>query len=644
LIVHRKNSYPRKYAGIALGFGLLWLHAAARSAETPRTLTIWTFDYGLTNSLGGGYNAYSRSPSSARTYLDPNVHHSSSGHALRVTANRAPEGYCGVWFEFYPKSLDPPQALDASPYNYLTFWLKGEKGGEGFGVSLADTSTREDAEPKAQLHDYLPNGATTEWQEVVIPLSAFAGLNRSRLTQLTLEISRPGDERFYLDDVALKADAPPGWTSAPVLAPVTPHSARGAMWIWNTKELFDSPGGASETERLLKFSALQGIREVYLSADLNSVGTATAPQFELKNAASYRAFVERAHARGVAVAALAGAPEWAANENHAQALAAVDAVVAFNRTAPAQGRFDGVHFDVEPYSLIGYFAPSLRKGLLGEYLEMVSKVVEKTNANFHFGCDAPFWFYPSGAAEREAMTVTFQGSDKTVGEHLTDLVDTVTIMDYRNEADGAGGIVTAGLPSLTYAAARSKKILVGLETSREPDSTIYFVAGLPLVEFSRRLSKSPLRNQSYFGDYRLAAFSDGANVHLGLRAPVAVAGGAPVAFEKSLVALARDFGASSDPARFNVQSILAEARTAVGRDTEWQGFETFDLTDPETHAAVGGFKSVHVMLAKETFFGLGPPIFDEETRSTVEWLSRYPSFAGLAIHYYESFRDLVEGK
>jgi carbohydrate binding protein with CBM30 domain len=637
-----------KYSGMAFSFGLLLPHAAARSAEPPRILTIWNFDNGLTNSLGGGYNVYSRSPSSARTYLDPKVHHDSSGHSLRVTSHRAPEGFCGVWFEFFPKSLDPPQALDASYYNYLTFWLKGEKGGEDFDVSLSGGSAGEDTRPKVPLHNYLPNGATTEWQEVAIPLGAFAGIDRRQLTQLTLDISRPGHERFFLDSVALKVAALPAPASAPAPTPVVQHAARQAMWIWNAQELFDPSGGAPETDRLLKFSSLHGIRELYLSVDLHSVGTAAVPRYELKNVGSYQAFLERAHAGGLAVEALAGTPGWAAREYHAQSLAAVDAVLAFNHTGPAPERFDGVHFDVEPYSLIGFSDPYLRKGLLSEFLEMVSKIVEKTHAEpkFNFGCDVPAWFYPSSAGERRAMTVTFQGSDKTVGEHLTDLVDTVTIMDYRNEADGAGGIVTAGLPALSYAAARGKKIFVGLETSRESDSTVYFVAGLPLAEFGRRLAKSPLRNEAYFGGYHLATFSDGKNLHLGLGAPAGMAGGGPSAdgFGKALVALAAQFGASSDPARFNVQSILDEARAALGQNAEWRGFETFKLTDPETHGAVAGFKCIHVMSANETFYGLGPFVFDEETRSAVEWLGRYPSFAGLGIHYYDTFRDLEEGK
>jgi hypothetical protein len=349
---------------------------------------------------------------------------------------------------------------------------------------------------------------------------------------------------------------------------------------------------------------------------------------------------------GLEVEALAGTPEWAAREYHANALAAVDAVLAFNHASAAAARFDGLHFDVEPYSLVGYSDPSYRKEILSEYLEMIGKVAEKVKVEpkFNFGCDAPAWFYPSGGAERAAMTVTFQGAEKSVGEHLSDLVDIVTIMDYRNEADGAGGIVKAGMPALMVASAQRKKILVGLETSHEADRTVYFVCGLPLAEFETRIAKSPLRDQFYFGDFRLAVYSDGTNIHLGLHAPDELEGPKRAAFERALAALAKDFGASSFPARFNVQAILGQARAALATDAEWRGFEVSNLTDPDTHQSIAAFKSVHVMLPKETFYGLGRPVFDEEIRSVVEWLGRYPSFAGLAIHYYESFRELVEGK
>ena len=50
------------------------------------------------------------------------------------------------------------------------------------------------------------------------------------------------------------------------------------------------------------------------------------------------------------------------------------------------------------------------------------------------------------------------------------------------------------------------------------------------------------------------------------------------------------------------------------------------------------------MSPRITFHGLGREVFEEESRSAVEWLSAQPSFAGLAIHFYDSFRNLMEGK
>ena len=116
--------------------------------------------------------------------------------------------------------------------------------------------------------------------------------------------------------------------------------------------------------------------------------------------------------------ALSGTPEWAARDFHTNALAAVEAVLAFNRAAPVESRFDGLHFDVEPYLLVGYADPLFRKEILTEYLELVAKVLEKVKAEpeFRFGCDVPAWFYPSSAAERAAMTVSFRGAEKPVGE------------------------------------------------------------------------------------------------------------------------------------------------------------------------------------------------------------------------------------
>jgi Carbohydrate binding domain 30 len=625
-------------------------HSAAHAQDSAHPLMIWNFERSLVNPLGGEYNVFQSGPSWARTYLDATARGGKAGHSLRITAHREAQGFCGVWFDFYSQTQIPQRYVDASGYRYLRFWVKGEKGGEDFDVTLKDDTWRkhEDTNPTRPLHAYLPKGATTEWQEALIPLRDFKGLDSRKLFNLVFLFAKEGDYRLEVDDISFtngpgeQAGAGAAGDS-PATAPSTAKDTRG-LWVWNTAKLLD-PAHQDELERFLQFCSSQGVHDVFLSLGIREQDRNGAPHFDLKDPEGYRAFLERAHKAGLEVEALAGTPEWAAAAHHAQALAAIDTVIEFDRAAPATARFDGVHFDVEPYSLVGYADPAFRPQLLEEFLGMVAKCVARTRTapGLRFSCDVPAWFYPGDELTREELTVDFNGADKTVGEHLTDLLDTVTIMDYRNEADGARGIILSGMPALEYAAARGKKIQVGLETSIEADRTIYFACGLPLEEFQKRLAKSDLRDELYFGDYRLSTFSDDINVHLGLAAPEKMDGDARTEFEKALAKLALELGASSDPEHFPPDEILDEARGALGRDPELHAFEVFKFADPATGRDIIGFKAVRHMSPKITFHGLGREVFGEEIRSVVEWLSPYASFQGLAIHYYESYRDLVEG-
>ncbi len=624
-----------------------------QSVADPKAggLVLWDFDEGVTNRWGGQYNVYARDPSWARTYLDPDVHRPSSSHSLRVTVHQEANGFCGLWMEFYPGSDEKRQFLDASAYQYLSFWIKGTKGGEDFALLLMDDAgeKREGPSPRRSLRAYLPQGARAEWQEVLIPLTDFRGLDLRRLAQLTLKFSTPGDYRFYLEDVGLKgapsalpsaANNPPPNTLADPAA-----KAHRATWVWNVRALFN-PAGLKEVERFFEFCSDAHIGEIYLALDLRPTPNPSAFQFELRNADRYGKFLERAHEQGMTVEGVAGSPEWAVQANHRLALAAVDAVLEFNRSAPPAGRFNGVHFDVEPYLLVGYISAEYRSRLLEDFLQMIALSAERVRAEpgLRLGCDVPAWFYPTERLDLKNLLVTFRGETKPVGEHLTDLLDAVTIMDYHNAADGSEGIIASGIPALRYAASKGKKIMVGLETSIEPDSTVYFVCGLPMQEFLKRLAKSEIRGELFLGDFRLSTLAHEAQVHVGLAAPAALSGATRAAFENALVSLARQLGAASDPERFPVGPIVEEARAALQQDPEWKGFETFALVDPQTLQSITGFRSTHHMPPKITFHGLGRETFNEEVRSAVEWLGRYPSFAGLAFHYYESYRDLVEGK
>jgi Carbohydrate binding domain 30 len=623
---------------------------SAHSQQAPQEMKIWDFDYSLANPLGGGYNVFQHNPSSARSFLDGRGGRPTSLHSLRLTVHREAGGFCGAWFEFYAASDIPQRYLDASAYRFLSFWIKGEKGGEDFDITLKDDTWRnhEDSNPTRSLHDYLPNRASTDWQEVLIPLRDFKGLDSRRLFNMTFLFTRTGDQRVYVDDIGFKtaesqmAAKPPADSPA---APPTSAKTGVALWVWNTTQLLD-PDHLQDLDRFFAFCGQHEIHEIFLSLEIHPDQNSANPHYTLNDPARYQAFLERAHKLGMTVASLNGTPEWAVRPNHAQALAAIDTVIDFNRASPPQSRFDAVHFDVEPYSLVGYADPEYRPELLREFLEMVSKCVERvhTAPGLSFECDVPAWFYPRDMLGRQDLMVEFNGAEKTVGEHLTDLLDSVTIMDYRNEADGAGGIIMGGMTALEYAAWRGRKIQVGLETSIERGRSVYFVCGLPLEEFRQRLPKSGLRDKLYFGDYRLSTLSDDVNVHIGLAAPEKLDVDARIEFEKALASLALELGASSDPKQFPPDEILDEARFAVESDPELNGFEKLRFADPKTLRTIVGFITERHMSPKITFHGLSRELFTEETSSVVEWLSPFKSFQGLAIHYYESYRDLVEGK
>jgi hypothetical protein len=626
--------------------------ACGLAAEPPSSsLLVWHFEQGIANGWGGQYNVYMQEPSWARTYLDPTVTRASSGHSLRVTAHREAEGFCGLWMDFYPAAEAPRQYLDASAYRYLTFWIKGQKGGEDFELELTDESNTgdDDIRPKQPLRAYLSQGVTTNWQEVVIPLTDFRGLNPRRLVRMTLNFTSPGDYRFYLDDIAfrrLRASVVHAAPRANSVAAINPGgSAHRAMWVWNTKTLFD-PGQPDKASRFFAFCSDNRIREIYLALEFNRGIAEGIPKYEVRNPEGCREFLARAHQAGLHVEGLAGTPEWAVCENHAHALAAAEAALAFNRAGPAAARLDGVHFDVEPYLLLGYSDPEYRTQILQEFLEMVSQCATRvrTEPDLTFSCDVPAWFYPGGGLDRERLMVTFKGAEKTVGEHLTDLLETVTIMDYTNQADGAGGIIARGLPALSYAAARGKKIIVGLETFSEGDTTVWFACGLPTEECRRRLATGNLRSHLFFENFRLSAFSDDVNIHIGLSAPREMTAERRDSFEGAFLRLARQMRTASDSERYPVRDALDTAQAALSQNADWRGFEVFEITDPETRRPVAGFRAIHRMSPRITFHGLGREVFEEESRSAVEWLSAQPSFAGLAIHFYDSFRELLEGK
>ena len=622
----------------------------APGGETPPPAgqIVWHFDGGIMNELGGRYNVFKREPSWARTYLDSRVTRARHGYSLRVTAHRDAKGFCGVWLDFHPGSEGPRRFLDASHFRYLSFWAKGEKGGEDFEVSLTDEATIDkDERPTRRVGDYFRGGLSTQWRQIVIPLSDFDGIDPSRLVRMTLKLARRGDARFHLDDIGfLSAPAadPGSETRRTSLQSVSTGGAGRAMWAWNTKGLFDSEN-PEQAERFLTFCEAHQIKDVYLAAEFDRIPEVETPRLRLRNADAYRAFLQRAHQRGLRVEALAGTPEWAVRANHPEAVAAVDAIVEFQNGGSPGERFEGIHYDVEPYLLAGFGDSDFRPEILRGLVEVAEKCRDRAHAGgLTFSCDMPSWFFSARGGNRDEWTVSFGGQSKTVGEHMTDLADSVTIMDYTNQADGAGGIIARALPALEYAATRNKKIVVGVETFSERDSTVSFILGLPAKEFWPRLAASGLRGQLHYEGFKMSVKNDGEYVHMGLSTPRNMNPEKQAAFKAALSRLARQLSSSFEPERYPLPTIMKRARASFSQNPDWKDFEPCEYPDSESSGRIQGFRCTYRMQPNITFYGLGRETFDEEIASAVEWLGRHPGFGGMAVHAYESFRELMEGK
>ena len=89
-------------------------------------------------------------------------------YSLHIKWDTSRKGsYAGCWADL--------NHLNLVSFNYLTFYVKGLKGGEKFKVGLRGKKDS-DSETKIPINDVLTRGVTTEWQRVVIPLKQFKNI------------------------------------------------------------------------------------------------------------------------------------------------------------------------------------------------------------------------------------------------------------------------------------------------------------------------------------------------------------------------------------------------------------------------------------------------------------------------------------
>lgn len=633
---------------IGLLLGLLTTVAVSREplATSPDVLLIDDFEGDVRNQLGGLRNSFVRAPSSVKAKRVYGDAQGPDGLCAKITARQQGDGFCGYWVQFVDRRETAPNYVDATNWQSLSFRIRGQVGGEDLLIKLADEDwlLKEDSIAIGSVSEFLPGSVSTTWQEVVIPFSNIKPLNLQRLAAISFKCESTSEQTVFIDDLHLKRRADsklPRSSQAILREPKTPAPDK-AMWVWSTEQVLKS---ATETRDLFAACERDRIQRLWMQAVYDRVASPgnEPARCVLRHTAELRQFLKAAHQRGIAVEALDGFPEFALREQHSKLLGLVDAICAFNEQSAADSRFDGMHFDNEPYVILGWSDPQLREEILQDFLTLNVECQRRARAaGLAFGVDIPFWWQSKSSPQAEpAGVVTFRGVRKPASHHCIDLLDNVGIMNYRDTADGADGMLMHGRELLTYSdSVPNARVYLGVETFIEAPSTAHLIVGLPVAEFRAALRDRgrEFARLSRLHDFRICRLEDGERVHVGLVLPEKLSTEERRLADQSLLELARAFGrlrSSRDD-----DAILKRVAEAVEKDSEWQGFRRSDLRDAELEVTYLGFQSTQVMPSKVTFGDDSLADLTEEVDFAERGFRQHRSYSGIAVHSWESYRKL----
>ncbi len=260
------------------------------------------------------------------------------------------------------------------------------------------------------------------------------------------------------------------------------------MWVWDAGIVVQPEARA----KLLQFCRSHRIGLLYLFA------------YNLKPPMdrTYREFNRQAHQAGLKVHALAGDPRWGLTRYHGVPLQWVEDVRQLNQASAPEERFDGLHTDIEVYLLSKSWSERPAE-LLGGYLDLNQKIMETLQTDpepLYFGVDMPFWF-----DDDPNYRILWNGQIKPASYHVIDTVDAVTVLAYRNFAEGPDGTIRLVSLEMNYADKVGKKVYIGQETQEELFPAYVTFGGGTCADLERELAKvkEALGSRPSFGGFAI---------------------------------------------------------------------------------------------------------------------------------------------
>ncbi len=470
-------------------------------ADKNGIFLIWDFNEGLQNNLKGWGNPFQSGECSVEDGYSEDIKRGKNGRSLELIAEKKSACYCGYWFHLFNMKDKERKYLNISDYGYLSFFVKGSKGGEDVFIKVADEEwvKREDSVVIGPISDYIEGGAVSkdEWREVIVPISDFK-IDIKKFGQVTFEFIKSGKSTLYIDDITLKKDRTskvPKYGDNFVAKEVgATKKYNMAMWVWHPED-YQNPKGRKE---LINFCNEKGVNVLWCQAlikyyketdkgledvtdeEVEKLGKNIHIVAKFVNPDADREFLEYAHKNGIKeIHLLDGYKVYVLEPFHSKMLAEVEATIEFNNKAKdIFGKWDGIHHDNEPYLLDGFNNPTTRQSIYKQYLDLTKKImslIKNRGIDIVYGCDIPFWFDEPDESLNFVGNARYNGVEKPVSFHLLDIVDNIGIMDYRNFAYGPDGTIAHGKDEIEYATEVGKKVYVGLETIEiEPQKITFY--------------------------------------------------------------------------------------------------------------------------------------------------------------------------
>jgi hypothetical protein len=230
-------------------------------------------------------------------------------------------------------------------------------------------------------------------------------------------------------------------TAAPAPASAAPPpaaAARRAIWIWDS-------GVAVPPAALVKTLRRERVGTVFFFA---------APRRLRSTPELFSDFLAAAHAAGMTVQALNGEPQWVMPVGEEDARDFFAVIAAFNAAAPPGRRFDGIHLDVEPYTL-DEWGPLSESEVPQRYLDFLRwSRNEARKISLPLVVDVPMRFEDVTVAGAPLMA------------HALALADQVAIMSYE---PGGDHVVQRTAKLLRAPGSGTAKVWIGV--SADPDHT-----------------------------------------------------------------------------------------------------------------------------------------------------------------------------